>query len=117
MKDYKRYIIWLDYFNSSLSREDGRRVRVDRCVKDPKLEELVAAAKRLGYAPESELARHPKRFYVPSGYVSLEKRPQAKKGLLMNELAKAISVVRGENLAKAAAQEKGKQKQLPSKKR
>jgi signal recognition particle subunit SEC65 len=112
LKDYKRHIIWLDYFNSSLSREGGRRVRIDRCVKDPKLEELVAAARRLGYAPESEVARYPKRFQVSSGYVSLEKRAQAKKTSVISELAKTLSVVRGEIIAKAAAQEKRKQKQI-----
>jgi signal recognition particle subunit SRP19 len=96
LKEYKRRILWLDYFNSSLSREQGRRIPLDRSVKDPKLDELIEATKRLGFKPESEIVRHPKRMWTTSGYVSVEKNPQSKKSTLILEVAKTLSIVRGE---------------------
>jgi signal recognition particle subunit SRP19 len=95
LKDYKRYVLWLDYFNSSITREQGRRIPLDRSVKDPKLDELVEATTLLGYSPESEALRHPKRISVQSGCVSIEKRSGVKKGALLIEVAKSLSNVRG----------------------
>lgn len=111
MKDYKRHVLWLDYFNSSLSREEGRRIPLDRSVKDPKLDELVEAARRLGYEPEPESVKHPKRMWAPSGYVSIEKKAQVKKGRVVSEVAKVLSNVRGEKAAANVPPAKGQPKQ------
>ena len=102
MKDYKRHILWLDYFNSSLSRVQGRRIPLDRSVKDPKLDELVEATQRLGYAPEPEVVKHPKRMWSPTGYVSIQKRQNTKKTAVISEVAKTLSIVRGEKAASVA---------------
>lgn len=102
MKEYKRRVLWLDYFNSALSRGEGRRVPLDRSVKEPKLDELVEATKRLGYNPETTVVKHPKRVPVQTGYVSVEKKAQTKKGAVMLEVAKVLSAVRGERVAAAA---------------
>jgi signal recognition particle subunit SRP19 len=99
LKEYKRHVIWLEYFNSSLSRNQGRRIPLDRAVKDPKLEELAEAARRLNYSPEQETVKHPKRATVQTGYISIEKRSQKKKGTVLLELAKSLSNVRGEKAA------------------
>jgi signal recognition particle subunit SRP19 len=99
LKDYKHHVLWLDYFNSSLSRAQGRRIPLDRSVKDPKLDELVEATRRLGYKPESELSKHPKRMWTQSGYVSIEKKSQLKKSQIISEVAKLLSNVRGERSA------------------
>jgi len=115
MKDYKRIILWIDYFNSSLSRKDGRRVPLSRSVKDPKLDELVDASKRLGFDPEPQEARHPLRMMVKSGYVSLEKKKDLRKVQLIDQMSKTLSVVRGERTAASASQEtsKGKSQLAP----
>ncbi|MHB8566566.1 MAG: signal recognition particle subunit SRP19/SEC65 family protein [Nitrososphaerales archaeon] len=110
MKDYKRLVLWLDYFNSSFSRSEGRRIPLDRSVKDPKLEELSEAAKRLGYSPEASQAKFPVRMMVFSGYVSIEKRKDLKKEHLIDEIAKTLSTVRGEKTAIASVQGKSFQK-------
>lgn len=99
MKDYKRLVIWLDYFNSAFSRSEGRRVALDHSVKDPKLDELAEAARRLGYSPEPEQAKFPTRMNIPSGYVSVEKTKEAKKEKIIEEISKALSSVRGERAA------------------
>ncbi|MGI0091610.1 MAG: signal recognition particle subunit SRP19/SEC65 family protein [Nitrososphaerales archaeon] len=102
MKDYKRLILWIDYFNSTMSRENGRRIPLDKSVKDPTIDELTEAASRLGYQPEPSAAKHPSRMMTPSGYVSIEKKSGAKKSQVISEVAKTMSLVRGE---KSAAKE------------
>lgn len=102
MKDYKRYVLWLDYFNSIVSRESGRRIPLDKSVKDPSLDELVEATKRLGYKPESQAAKIPSRSYIPSGYVSIEKKTGTKKMQVIAETARILSLVRGERTAAEA---------------
>jgi signal recognition particle subunit SRP19 len=95
LKEYKRHVLWLDYFNSSLTRGEGRRIPLDRSVKDPKLGELLEAMRALGFNPESEVVRHPKRASLQSGIVSIEKRPEKKKSAILLEVAKSLSIVRG----------------------
>lgn len=75
MKDYENVVIWLDYFNKNLTRAKGRRLGRDLCVFEPILSELENAAKAAGYtiAESSESARFPRRAYVRSGYVALQK--------------------------------------------
>ncbi|NWJ22221.1 hypothetical protein HX849_06945, partial [Marine Group I thaumarchaeote] len=41
MKDYDHIVIWLDYFNKTLSRQKGRKLSKDKCVFDPSLNELI----------------------------------------------------------------------------
>ncbi|MCX8191868.1 MAG: hypothetical protein N3F06_03585 [Nitrososphaerales archaeon] len=94
MKDYQRLIIWLDYFNSTLSRSQGRRVPLNQSVRNPTLKELEEAAKRIGYHPESVVAIYPKRIYLQSGYISIEKLKAKSK--VIREIARALAMVRGE---------------------
>ena len=93
MKEYDHLIIWLDYFNSTLSRSEGRRVPLDKAVKAPTLDELCQAASLLGYTPKPFQARHPKRSHIQSGYIAIEKR--ANKTKVIYELAEALRRVRG----------------------
>jgi len=106
LKDYKRYVIWIDYFNSTLSRDSGRRVPLNRSVKDPSLDELTEATKRLGYKPESVVAKYPGRMMIPSGYASIEKRANEKKPKVLSEVAKVLSTVRGERSSSPPVQKK-----------
>lgn len=94
MKDYRRLVFWLDYFNSALSRRDGRRVPFSHAVRSPSLSELEAAARKLDLEPEAVQAFHPKRSHVPSGYVSV--RRTARKDAVLRMLAAALASVRGE---------------------
>ena len=110
MKDYKRYVLWTDYFNSSFSRESGRRVPLNKSVKDPTLEELAEAARRLGYSPESSVAKHPARMMIPSGYISVEKKSGEKKPRIIGEVAKVLSMVRGEKSLAAEKAVAGKKR-------
>lgn len=75
MKDYEHVIVWLDYFNKTLSRAKGRRVDKEKCVFDPSLNELKDAAKGAGYeiTESQDAVRFPRRPYVRSGYIVLPK--------------------------------------------
>ena len=76
MKDYDHIVIWLDYFNKTLSRQKGRRLAKDKCIFDPSLNELIESAKAAGFKPTetNDQVRFPKRSFVRSGYIILEKK-------------------------------------------
>lgn len=93
MKVYERVVLWLEYFNSSLSRKQGRRVPLDRSVRNPTLQELVQAAAAAGYDPKLVNASHPKRSKVSSGYVSVTKRQH--KEDIIREVSLTLSRIRG----------------------
>jgi signal recognition particle subunit SRP19 len=75
MKDYEHFVIWLDYFNKTLTRKMGRRLPKEKCVFDPSLKELIDATKEAGFevTESDEKVRFPRRAYVRSGYITLPK--------------------------------------------
>ena len=94
MKDYEKQVIWLDYFNSSYSRSQGRRVSRNRSIKNPILSDLLEAAKRLNLNPVSHEVIHPKRTSINSGYISITKKNN--KSLVLQDIAKMLTIVKGE---------------------
>ena len=94
MKDYDHIILWLDYFNKHLSKRKGRKVKRDRAIFDPTVEELIDAAKSTGYNPAQEemnaKARYPRRSFVKSGYVMLPKSEGKKKSAILNAVAEKM---------------------------
>ncbi len=94
MKDYEKQVIWLDYFNSSYSRSQGRRVSRNRSIKNPILSDLLEAAKRLNLNPVGHEVIHPKRASINSGYISITKKN--KKTLVLQDIAKMLTIVKGE---------------------
>ena len=75
MKDYEHVVVWLDYFNKTLSKKMGRRVSKEKSVFDPSLKELSDAAKAAGFElkEENDQVRFPRRPFVRSGYIILPK--------------------------------------------
>ena len=51
MRGKEKYRIWPAYFNTRYSRGGGRRVPRDKAIRDPKPEDIVKAAERLGLNP------------------------------------------------------------------
>jgi signal recognition particle subunit SRP19 len=94
LKDYKRQIVWLDYFNSELKRTDGRRVPLDSAIKAPTLDELGEACRRLNLDPQPQAARFPRNTRRASGYVSIKKG--GTKNKLIHSIAKELTIVRGQ---------------------
>jgi len=87
MKDYDHIVIWLDYFNKTLSRQKGRRLAKDRCIFDPSLNELIESANDAGLKPTAtdDQVRFPRRPFVRSGYIVLEKKMAKTK--ILNKIA------------------------------
>ncbi len=90
MKDYEHVVIWLDYFNKTLSRAKGRRLGKERCIFDPSLKELIDATKTAGFeiTESSDKVRFPKRSYVRSGYVVLPK--ETTKTMILNKISEKL---------------------------
>ena len=90
MKDYEHIVVWLDYFNKTLPRKKGRRLPKEKCVFDPSLKELIDATKAAGIEPTEteDQVRFPKRPYVRSGYVVLEKK--STKTNIMNKISEKL---------------------------
>lgn len=81
MKDYEHVVIWLDYFNKTISKKMGRRVSREKSIFDPSLKELIEAAKAAGLElkDSNDQVRFPRRPFVRSGYISLTKnQPKSK---------------------------------------
>jgi len=93
LKDYERIILWLDYFNSKLSKANGRKVPLNLAVSSPTLDELVESVKKLGFDAEPVKAKYPKRYFIESGYVSINKVKG--KNIVLKEVSKTLGVVRG----------------------
>ena len=57
------------YFDSSLSRKEGRRVSAGKAVSQPNLSRISRAAKAAGLsvAEENASASHPARWYAREG--------------------------------------------------
>ena len=90
MKDYEHIVVWLDYFNKTLPRKKGRRLPKEKCVFDPSLKELIDATKAAGLEPTEteDQVRFPKRPYVRSGYIVLEKK--STKTSIMNKISEKL---------------------------
>ena len=90
MKDYEHVVIWLDYFNKTLPRKKGRRLSKEKCIFDPSLKELIDAAKAADLEPTEteDQVRFPKRPYVRSGYIVVEKK--STKSSIMNKISEKL---------------------------
>lgn len=108
MKDYDRYVVWLDYFNSELKRADGRRVPLSMATRSPTLEELEDACRRLNLQPAPQKASFPAFAPRASGYVSI-KKAKPKQGLVL-KIAKELSVIRGQALKRQGHPQAGQKK-------
>lgn len=67
-------VLWPQYFDRDLSRDEGRRVPSALAVREPDAQWIEAACRKLGLEAELEDdARHPSSPYVKSGRVLVAK--------------------------------------------
>jgi len=66
-------ILWPIYFDSSFSRNSGRRVPLKKAIEAPKLDELVKVARalKLEYEVEPEAA-HPRFWWRKEGRITVK---------------------------------------------
>ncbi|MCH7967149.1 MAG: signal recognition particle subunit SRP19/SEC65 family protein [Nitrosopumilus sp.] len=94
MKDYEHIVIWLDYFNKNLKKSKGRRQKLEKCIFDPSLKELIDATTSAGFeiTESDDKVRFPKRPFVRSGYVILPKgSPKTK---ILNKISEKLILKR-----------------------
>ena len=65
--------IWPQYLNKNLSLKEGRKIAKEYAVKDPELNDIERALKRLGlkYSMQKEFS-YPGKWYEKSGRVLVE---------------------------------------------
>ncbi len=90
MKDYEHVVVWLDYFNKTLTRNKGRKLSKEKCIFDPSLKELIDAAKaaQLELTDSDDKVRFPKRSFVRSGYIILPK--DGPKTKMLNKISEKL---------------------------
>ena len=93
MKEYERFVVWLDYIDSERKRREGRRVPLNSCVRAPTIEELTQACKKLNLDALPEKAFYPRASRRQSGYVSIKK--QGQKQQIIMTIARELSRIRG----------------------
>lgn len=65
--------IWPQYLNKNLSLKEGRKISKEDCVKDPSMNEIEKALKRLGLSYNIDKERaYPGKWYEKSGRVLVE---------------------------------------------
>jgi len=89
------YIIWTVYFNSKLSKREGRRVSLNEAIPNPTLEEVINACNRLGLEITGyERKRYPRIWWMENAYVVV-KKGDIKKSEIVKLIAKEIRRLRG----------------------
>jgi signal recognition particle subunit SRP19 len=93
MKDYEHVVVWLDYFNKTLTKKMGRKLPKEKCIFDPSLKELSDAAAEAGFElkESDDKVRFPRRSFVRSGYIVLPKNSTAKTKILYKISEKLVA--------------------------
>ena len=82
------FYVYPAYLGRGLSRAGGRRVPAPVSLPDLTAEEIVDAAKRLGFKAELESGKqYPRRFFDYSGRVKVTKKGAPTKALFLRQLA------------------------------
>jgi signal recognition particle subunit SRP19 len=93
MRKQNTIFLWSVYFDSSKTRNEGRKVPKKLSILSPKLEELQIAAKKLGFQPKTKFdAAHPSKPYQKSGLLVLTKTES--KGKTLKKIAKELCNLR-----------------------
>jgi signal recognition particle subunit SEC65 len=82
------FYVYPAYLGKGLSRRGGRRLADPDAVSDVTVDEIAAAAKRLGLKVEIESDKqYPRRFFAYEGRVKIAKRGGASKTSLLRAIA------------------------------
>ena len=93
MRMKNKTVLWTTYFDSTKTRNEGRRVPKKLAVSTPKVEELQRAAKRLGLQPEVvDEATHPSCPWKQTGLLVLPKTEP--KNEVMKKIGKELTSLR-----------------------
>jgi signal recognition particle subunit SRP19 len=82
------FYVYPAYLGRGLSRSDGRRLPEADALLDVTTEEILDAAKRLGFKAEVEAEKqYPRRFFTYAGRVKVTKRGGMTKSAFLRAVA------------------------------
>jgi len=111
-----RRIIWPQYLDSQRPCRLGRRISKEEAIPLPTIQELIEAAKKLGYEVSvNPTAKYPKTWWDPPGYLIIDSKGQ-KRIFIIKRLAKIIKELR-EKKEQLKKQQKKEKSQLASRKK
>ena len=88
------FIIWPEYFDSTITRSNGRRMPASLCVPTPNAEELFSIAKKLGLSPVLEMGKaFPSKWMEGKGRIKVPKKYD--KTRMMRMIGEALARKRG----------------------
>ncbi|MCS7363858.1 MAG: signal recognition particle protein Srp19 [archaeon GB-1867-035] len=86
MRKRDKIVIWPIYFNSKVTRKQGRRVPLELAVEDPKAEEIYQVAEKIGLNPILEEDKaYPKMWWKERGRILVDKTKS--KTTILKEIA------------------------------
>jgi signal recognition particle subunit SRP19 len=90
------FYVYPAYLDRALSRSEGRRVPQSDGVPDVTAEEIVQAAKHLGFRADLENEKqYPRREFTFAGRVKVQKRSGTPKERFLRQLVAEIRRARG----------------------
>lgn len=91
------YVFWSVYFNSTLTRGEGRRLSYRFCIPNPTLVELENSCRDLGLKIVAmKEAKYPRIWFVKSFYAVVKK--EGRKGNLMLGISKRLKIARSKGV-------------------
>ncbi len=85
----RKFVLYPEYFDSSLSRSEGRRIPLHVAVPEATVKKIMVAAKYLELNPEiQEDKAYPKRWWEKKGRVLVDKKEEWSKQRTLLEVAK-----------------------------
>ena len=88
-KSDDRIVIWPEYFDVNLTRNEGRRVPKDLAVSSPSTDDVFRACRKLKLDPEILLEKsYPRNWYRSKGMVKIS--PKYPKSTSIKYIAKRL---------------------------
>jgi signal recognition particle subunit SEC65 len=95
------FYVYPAYLGRGLSRKRGRRVPASATIPELTADEILAAAKRLGYKAEAEADKqYPRRFFDYAGRVKVMKKGTTTKARFLRALSAELLKMRSSAAAK-----------------
>jgi signal recognition particle subunit SRP19 len=82
-------VLYPCYFNESLTRKEGRRIKKTAAVKNPSVRSILTAAKKIGLEASAEQKSHPGQWLLKEGRV-LVKYDKSKE-ILIKQIAEKLT--------------------------
>jgi signal recognition particle subunit SRP19 len=84
-----KVVIWPVYFDSNKTRSLGRMVCAKDSISNPNIDDLIAAAIKVGYRPEIEREKkHPSTWHESSGRILVPKKEPKK--VILKKIASSL---------------------------